>query len=260
MIITFSCSLVKSFLAGVNAPQPPQVSLEVDPAELAPEVRAALAARMNEAGQICARDREGFFSNGRHRVPSPSVGYAPRSSYDGQAGEAALVRADLPTIESLLEAIAAEEAVVEAEAAKQAAVKAERDAAYAAQQEAYRAQKEAEEQAAAHKAQAKADWIASHGSRRLQRLVAEEIEHGEVYARERQAWEAAQLVSLLESKRPGWSVASSQIFPVENVGARSFALLDAARAVAPGAKLGRHEGRVVAWEKFEGRIIIWPRD
>lgn len=105
-----------------------------------------------------------------------------------------------------------------------------------------------------------ATWISQHGSTRLQRLVAEGISCHDTYRRERESYDAAEFDRALANERPGWKKATSSIEPVSDVGERSFALLDVARRVAPAAKLGRHDGRIVAVETFLGETIIWPRD
>lgn len=91
------------------------------------------------------------------------------------------------------------------------------------------AQEAAEEATKAAVQRERAEWIAQHGSLRLQRLVAEGIEHSAVYYDERLAFEL-----------PGWvwynSVSGDYADP-RNAPASALALLDRARAVAPAARL-----------------------
>lgn len=72
-------------------------------------------------------------------------------------------------------------------------------------------------------------WIAAHGSPRLRRLVAEGIEHRNVYTTERMAFE-----------RPGWRFAGTtpgEEKPIRNATEKSLDLLDEARKIAPDCYL-----------------------
>jgi hypothetical protein len=97
-------------------------------------------------------------------------------------------------------------------------------------------------------------WIEQHGSPRLRRMLAENIEHGATYRDER-----------LTMERPGWEwmdrdEARSMDEP-RNPPEAAFALLDAARATEPAAVLryyARDEDRDYAvTAEFLGRAIVW---
>jgi hypothetical protein len=112
--------------------------------------------------------------------------------------------------------------------------------------------------------EARHQWIAEHGSPRLRRMAAEGIDHYATYQRERDRHEAGEFAALLAADRPGWTeVAEGQLdLAVADVSSRTLALLDAARAAAPGCRLARHKklDRYVAVEEYQGRWIYWPQD
>lgn len=117
---------------------------------------------------------------------------------------------------------------------------------------------------AANRQRDRDDWISTHGSARLKRLVAEGIENDKTYESERAKYEAEQLAAALASERPGWYAIDADDLntDIADVGSRTLALLDAARLVAPAAQLGklRSSGKYVAYETFRGHTIVWPRE
>ncbi len=111
--------------------------------------------------------------------------------------------------------IAEAEQVIERENARLDAEKAEREAAKRAKIEAAETER--------------ATWIAAHGSTRLQRMLAEGIEHDRVYRDERLALE-----------RPGWVYyqdTDGTTKTPRNVPESAFSVLDEARKIDPGAVL-----------------------
>ena len=110
-------------------------------------------------------------------------------------------------------------------------------------------------------------WISQHGSPRLQRLVVEGLGHQATYLAERRKWNAARLEADLAAHRPGWQAVDETALKLDlaDLSQRSLAILDAARVLAGGAKLARHDGRIVAWERYttsygESVVIVWPKD
>ncbi len=219
--LTFRVSYAQSFRAGQHCPTPPTVTLEVDPAELSPEQRQLIAGRLNDAGQVCGRDREGKFFDGRYTLQSPAV----RNSE--ARGEVRLLTAGGPTLEDLLAAIrredAAIDAVAQARAAARAAEEAERreetlavlrERRTAARERAYRADGAVahwssevyaraevvapdwpvhrdEEVAASEEAQAWLAELQAADDQRRDAAIAAETERRAAEARDRAAWIAA---------------------------------------------------------------------
>ena len=89
--------------------------------------------------------------------------------------------------------------------------------------------RKAEEDAKSRRKAERIAWINAHGSARLRRCQAENIEHGAIYADER-----------LAAERPGWlwwsDVPGDDSEP-RNPNEAAFAMLDEARKTAPDAKL-----------------------
>ena len=116
----------------------------------------------------------------------------------------------------------------------------------------------------APRSQERADWIATHGSAKLQRMVAEGIGHEKTYESERSKWEAAQFGAALETERPGWYPVrdKSDLVEAADVSLRALTILDAARRLDPAAKLMRRKADkvYVAVGTFRGRLIAWPKD
>lgn len=109
--------------------------------------------------------------------------------------------------------------------------------------------------------QPRLDWIAVYGSSDLQRMVAEDLPWMKVYNEERTAWQAGIDAGRLLAERPGWVVVDkSRIGPPIRPRSRAWAILDAARQIDPSAKLGRIDGKYVAYSEFNGKTIIWPAD
>lgn len=112
--------------------------------------------------------------------------------------------------------------------------------------------------------QPRLDWIAAHGSVRLQRLAAEDIDFAATYSKEHDSYEEAQLNALLNSERPNWyAVDKNDLdYGISDVSMRTLALLDAGRKLAPTCKLAKLKatGKYVVVEEFQGRLIVWPKD
>lgn len=122
----------------------------------------------------------------------------------------------------------------------------------------------ATEQLRANHWQPRLDWIAAHGSPRLKRLAKEGIPFARTYESERKNYDEAQYTAALEAERPGWVAVAQDdlVTTVADVSLRTLALLDAARAIAPAARLGKlkSSGKYVAYEEFGGRLIVWPKE
>lgn len=107
----------------------------------------------------------------------------------------------------------------------------------------------------------RADWIATHGSQRLQRLVAEGYEHGTVYDREREQWEQRQIDLRAADFIPGWvRVEADELSPPDNAPERALALLDAGRELYPQCRLARRGKQWVCVADIDGICYVWPRD
>lgn len=92
-----------------------------------------------------------------------------------------------------------------------------------------KARQKAYDEACAKAEREKAEWIESHGSNRLKRMIKEDIECEAVYRDER-----------LEADRPGWEYSDNcrgEYDDPRNVPEDAFNLLDEARKTEPDAKL-----------------------
>lgn len=109
-------------------------------------------------------------------------------------------------------------------------------------------------------AQARLDWIARHGSRRLVTMAAEGIECTETYERELARYEGDQFQIRLAAARPGWQVVEeSQVDRrVANVPQKALDILAAGRQISKTCKLAKHGGKYVCVDTFESRLIVWP--
>ncbi len=120
--ITFRVDYPQSFARGVDCPQPPLVTIDVDPSTLASVDRESLAARLNGSGDVCSVDQEGYWHCGNTRYPRRDYGPPDRN---GDC-RPPLVCAATPRVEDLLAAIRAEDDCIVRHAA---AVRAKQDAA-----------------------------------------------------------------------------------------------------------------------------------
>ena len=296
--VTFDVDLQQAFRLGHDCPVPPRFNLDVDPAAISPEARELISARLNDDGQVCAiRVEDGtFFGHSRPQnktassEPALVVASAPtidslvlaiqkeelererlaetraideireeelRLSRDSIAIEAAISAGPDALLSRLFDGTWTYERV--SGVSPQADQSDQRlQELYADAQAAVDVRNEAEQAIASTQ---RAEWIMDYGSPRLRRLLTEGMSLDRTYQAERTAWEHRQFMSLVNEKRPGWIEPVAPLEPsVSDAFARDFAILDAARKVAPKAKLGRYMGRVVCWEEFQGRTIIWPRD
>lgn len=112
--INFRASVSESMRRGVGCPVPPTISLEVDPATLSEADRALLADRLNDDGDVCRRDEEGYAHNSRWRIQATAIG-----RHEGKPCETVI--AATPRIEDLLDAIRAEEHAIATYAERKAA-------------------------------------------------------------------------------------------------------------------------------------------
>jgi hypothetical protein len=105
------------------------------------------------------------------------------------------------------------------------------------------------------------DWVNTHGSADLRRMVAEGMVWLPLCEEDRARWQAGIDSGRLLAERPGWIVVDAkQINPPLRPRSRAWAILDAARLVEPAAKLGRLNGKYVAYAEFNGKTIVWPAD
>lgn len=58
--ITFAVNFQQSFLRGVDCPQPPKVTIDVDPASLTQQQRDAIAPRLRDNGEVHARSESDY--------------------------------------------------------------------------------------------------------------------------------------------------------------------------------------------------------
>lgn len=302
-LLTFSCDVAEAVRRGVNCPIPPAVQLPVDLTQVDPADLVLLAARINEKGQILRRDTERGNLTWQIIAPEPTLAglleavraneaaYQEQQQYRREQAEAEIVGYCSRDVDrglrkcyegvlltwSVIEYVGAYYASMGLSdprvAARQALLAAE---AKRRNEEAQRERAEQEERAR----QERSEWIAAHGSARLKRLAAEGIGHEKTYTSERTAWEANQEVSarqaIIEEQLPGWFPLGSAaqrkelVAPVADVGVRTLALLDAARAMAPSVTVtlgklingcdGVDAGRIIAVAEIEGRLFGWPRD
>lgn len=284
--ITFRVDYAQAMRRGVNCPVPPRVTIEVDADTLSQEDRDALASRLDDAGRVRSRSEHGTFYSSPDTLTAPAptleavlevirqeddwaTGHKARQAaeeervvteYLSKSDDSLLYRhsryvtgygwLDLWSVHHI-GLYGVSDARVKARQATADAVADERNREIFAAIDAERAREKAERD----------QWIARHGSRKLQRMAAEGIDHAATYERERAKWDRAELVARLEATRPGWSlIDAKQVEEAKDVPDSALAILDAARVVAPACRLGRIDGRYVAVETWEGHTIYWPRD
>lgn len=121
--ITYRVNYAMSFARGVDCPQPPIVTVDVDPATLSDEDRNTIASRLNQSGDVCSRSAEGYWlSAGDHeRSLTRPERRDPDPGSRGHWLTPTLVLADTPRLEDLLAAIRAEDAAIARYAAAEAA-------------------------------------------------------------------------------------------------------------------------------------------
>ena len=123
MLVWFNLDRVAAFRAGVST-SGHTTTLEIDPAKLSDEDHELLASRLNQRGDVCGRDKDGYFNNGYYGLSS-----APDGDRDRNRGQVVrLVTAKLPTQEALFDAIRQEEAEIAKTKADKEAEKAEKKA------------------------------------------------------------------------------------------------------------------------------------
>lgn len=112
--------------------------------------------------------------------------------------------------------------------------------------------------------QPKLDWICTYGSADLLRMVSEDMDWSVMYEDEHRAWADGISTGRLLSERPGWTVVekgtADSIDPPKKPRARAWMILDEARKSDPSAKLGRLNGKYIAYAEFDGKTIIWPAE
>ena len=235
--------LRSGFIAVLAAPTVEAIvaTVRADDAACRDAVAQAEARREAAIAKVMAASDDELIANWSdyHRAPSQFyLGDVHGSDYT----------AVLAAIEERLAAPRAR--VASAEAAERAAAEAARATAAA--------ERAAAEQAVAAE---RAAWIAEHGSRRLQRLAAEGIEHDAVYRDER-----------LAVDRPGWEWGPRDlgVSDPRNPPEAALDLLDEARSVAPDAKLAYYvistddedsddERGYVGRAEYLGRAIVTIR-
>lgn len=235
---------------------PSEIKVDVDPQDLSPESRAAIVAVYGQYPEtlrgLCYERTSGAWAPhrvahvGTLKIDAEPAEITPR---DIDAAIAAIVAARQTVVDAW------EAGEPERIAAQELEEREDRErAAQAAQREQERVQREKAE------AEERAQWISEHGSARLQRLVAEDIEHDNLYYAER-----------LAHDRPGWRYESDvpgDARETRNTRQSGLDLLDEARKTDEHATLAwwvitadcDYGDREVVWKGYACQSAYLGRD
>lgn len=291
MHLTFCVNLSESFRMGINCAVSQPVTIDIDPEKIHPTNREVIASRLDDKGVVCSfatacesdwsLDHRGKFSRPiTAKAPTAEAVFnAILAEDDAWRKSCAEFRTKIETrIQEFLNKDDADllydnspyidgvpsKSVRTCEHWNDSRVKAKAASAQKLADDHNKRIREAYENRLKLEEQAKLDWIDQCGSTDLKRMVTEQMDYSDMYTSEKHDWDEAVASDRLSAERPGWTVidqdTAKKIQPAKRPRARAWLVLDTARQVEPTAKLGRLDGKYIAYAEFDGKTIVWPAD